>query len=167
MRGSPPPAPAPRPEARPAPMPTPNRNYAPPRRAPAEARTWHKSNGWRNEGAWGQHDNWQEHRSSDWAHDHRRWDQRGGYGGAYIPADRYQRRFGDRHVFRLHTRPVIENGYPRFRYGGYSFIMVDPWPSFWADDWYDSDDVYIDYDDGYYLHDRRYPDVAVALTVVP
>jgi hypothetical protein len=43
-------------------------------------------------------------------------------------------------------------GYPRFQYGGFSFMLVDPWPEYWAEDWYDTDDLYIDYDDGYYLY---------------
>ena len=57
-------------------------------------------------------------------------------------------------------------GYPRFEYGGYSFLLVDPWPELWAEDWYSSDDVYIDYSDGYYLHNRRYPNVRLAISVV-
>ena len=47
-------------------------------------------------------------------------------------------------------------------------MLVDPWPEYWADDWYDTDDLYIDYDDydnGYYLCNRRYPDVRLAITV--
>jgi hypothetical protein len=44
-------------------------------------------------------------------------------------------------------------------------MFVDPWPEYWADDWYQQDDVYIDYDDGYYLYNPRYPGVAIALTV--
>jgi hypothetical protein len=56
-------------------------------------------------------------------------------------------------------------GYPRFYYGGSSFLLLDPWPGYWADDWYYSDDLYIDYDDGYYLYNRMYPDVRLAITV--
>ena len=49
-------------------------------------------------------------------------------------------------------------GYPRFQYGGFSFSVVDPWPEYWSDDWYDNDDMYIDNTgDGYYLYNRRYP----------
>jgi hypothetical protein len=57
-------------------------------------------------------------------------------------------------------------GYPRFEYGGYSFILVDPGPEFWPTNWYDSDDLYIDYNDGYYLYDRRYPGYGVAVAIV-
>ena len=43
-------------------------------------------------------------------------------------------------------------GYPRFQYGGYWFSLVDLWPEYWSNNWYDNDDVYIDYaGDGYYL----------------
>jgi len=68
----------------------------------------------------------------------------------------------------MQYRPTMYMGYPRFSYGGYSFMLVDPWPEYWADNWYDSDDLYIDYnggDGGYYLHDRRYPNVSLAITV--
>jgi len=56
-------------------------------------------------------------------------------------------------------------GYPRFYYAGYSFLLVDPWPESWSDNWYENDDVYIDYDDGYYLYNRGYPYVRLAITV--
>ena len=53
---------------------------------------------------------------------------------------------------------MIYMGYPRFDYGGY-FMMVNPWPEYWNDDWYTSDNVYIDYNgDGYYLYDRGIPE---------
>ena len=59
---------------------------------------------------------------------------------------------------------MIYDGYPQFRYGGYNFLIVDPWPAYWDDGWYESDDLYISYDgDGYYLHNRRYPEVALAV----
>jgi len=49
-------------------------------------------------------------------------------------------------------------GFPRFQYGGYWFSVVDPYPEFWGNDWYESDDVYVAYaDNGYYLFDSRYP----------
>jgi hypothetical protein len=43
---------------------------------------------------------------------------------------------------------------------------VDPWPEYWPDDWYVSDDLYVDYDNGYYLYDRRDPRIALAITVM-
>jgi hypothetical protein len=66
----------------------------------------------------------------------------------------------------MQYRPTMYMGYPRFSYGGFSFMLVDPWPEYWADDWYDTDDLYIDYaGDGYYLYNRRYPGVGMAITV--
>jgi hypothetical protein len=56
-------------------------------------------------------------------------------------------------------------GYPRFSYGGFWFLLVDPWPGSWAENWYANDDVYIEYDDGYYLCNRSYPDFRLAITV--
>ncbi len=74
--------------------------------------------------------------------------------------------FGPGHFFRLHAPPTIYEGYPRFYYGGYNFTIVDPWPAYWGDAWYDADELFISWDgDGYYLHDRRYPDMALAVTV--
>ena len=71
------------------------------------------------------------------------------------------------HTFRMSHYPVMEvGGYPRFQYGDFSFSVVDPVPEYWSDDWYDNNDVYIDYSgDGYYLFNRRYPDDRVALSV--
>jgi hypothetical protein len=57
-------------------------------------------------------------------------------------------------------------GYPRFAYGGYSFLMLDPWPQDWDPNWYDNDDVYIDNQNGYYLYNRRYPRQRIAVTIV-
>jgi hypothetical protein len=60
-------------------------------------------------------------------------------------------------------------GYPRFEYGGYSFLLLDPWPENWPDTWYESDDLYIDYDNydqGYYLYNRRDPQVRLAVAIL-
>ncbi len=66
----------------------------------------------------------------------------------------------------MQSRPSIYMGYPRFSYDGFSFMILDPWPEYWADNWYETDDVYIGYDDGYYLYDRRSPYVRLAISVV-
>jgi hypothetical protein len=35
---------------------------------------------------------------------------------------------------------------------------MDPYPEYWGDSWYETDDVYVDYaDDGYYLYNRTHP----------
>src|ERR1019366_3753911 len=110
---------------------------------------------------------WQEHRAGNWQSDHRNWQQRGGYNGYQIPQERYHGYFGVNHGFRIGGLPfMVVGGFPRFQYGGYWFSMIDPWPGEWADDWYDSDDVYVDYmNGGYYLFDRMHPGVGIAISV--
>jgi hypothetical protein len=110
---------------------------------------------------------WLKYRSRSWQSEHRNWQQRGGYNGYRIPDDRYGRYFGQGHRFRINSLPlVIVGGYPRFQYGGFWFSLVDPWPEYWSDNWYDNDDVYIDYSgDGYYLYNRRHPRDRIAITV--
>ena len=104
---------------------------------------------------------WQQHRSQHWESDHRTWQQRGGYHGYRIPDDRFRGYFGPDHGFRIYGLPfLVVGGYPRFQYDGYWFSPVDPWPEYWGNDWYDNDDVYVNYvDNGYYLYNRRYPGV--------
>jgi hypothetical protein len=110
---------------------------------------------------------WQEHRSRSWNSDHRTWQQRGGYNGYRIPDDRFHGYFGQDHGFRINGLPfLVVGGYPRFQYEGYWFSMVDPWPEYWSNDWYDTDDVYVTYvDNGYYLFDRRYPNTGIAISI--
>ncbi len=110
---------------------------------------------------------WQQHRSQRWDSDHRNWQQRGGYNGYRIPDERFRGYFGEGHGFRIYGLPfLVVGGYPRFQYDGYWFSMVDPWPEYWANDWYDTDDVYVAYvDNGYYLFDRRYPTVGIAISI--
>jgi hypothetical protein len=110
---------------------------------------------------------WQQHRAGNWQADHRNWQQSGGYNGYRIPNDRFRGYFGEGYAFRIGGLPfMMVGGYPRFQYGGYWFSAVDPWPAYWGDNWYDNDDVYVNYvDNGYYLYDRRYPGVCVAISV--
>lgn len=113
------------------------------------------------------HEQWMHHRAKHWKHEHRPWHARGGYRGYVIPADRFHAHFGPSHWFRVHTVPVmIVESRPRFQFGGFWFSMVDPWPESWAPTWYETDDVYIDYvNDGYYMYNRRHPDIAIAVNV--
>jgi hypothetical protein len=110
---------------------------------------------------------WQEHRSQRWDSDHRTWQQRGGYNGYRVPDDRYRGYFGRDHGFRIYGLPfMVVGGYPRFQYEGYWITTVDPWPEYWGNDWYDNDDVYVVYvDNGYYLYNRRYPNVGIAIRI--
>ena len=110
---------------------------------------------------------WQEHRSQRWDSDHRNWQQRGGYNGYRIPDDHNRGYFGRDHGFRIYGLPfLVVGGYPRFQYEGYWISLVDPWPEYWGNDWYDNDDVYVTYaDNGYYLYNRRYPNVGIAISI--
>ena len=110
---------------------------------------------------------WQQHRASSWQTQHQTWQQRGGYNGYRIPANRFSGYFGSNHGFRIYSLPlIIVGGYPRFQYGGYWFSLIDPWPEYWSADWYQNDDLYIDYsNDGYYLYNRRYPGPGLAISV--
>jgi hypothetical protein len=110
---------------------------------------------------------WQEHRAHDWQSEHRDWQQRGGYNGERIPDDRYRGYFGPDHTFRIYSSPVVVvGGSPRFQYSGFYFNVIDPWPEYWSDNWYEDDDVYVDYSgDGYYLYNRRYPRDRIAISV--
>lgn len=108
-----------------------------------------------------------EHRAKSWQSEHHRWHERGGYHGFRIPEDRFRASFGEDHSFRISNfsfRTV--SGSPAFLCQGFWVVLVDPIPEFWGEDWYDTDDVYISWlDDGYYLFDRRYPSIAIAVTI--
>ncbi|MGA8111196.1 MAG: hypothetical protein WBD46_03625 [Acidobacteriaceae bacterium] len=110
---------------------------------------------------------WQQHRAGNWQSDHRTWQQRGGYHGYRIPDARFQGYFGPGHGFLIRGLPfMVVGGFPRFQYDGYWLSVVDPWPQQWGNDWYDNDQVYLDYDDGgYYLYNRSYPGVGIAVSI--
>jgi hypothetical protein len=60
----------------------------------------------------------------------------------------------------------MEGDYPRFQYDGFWFSVLDPWPEYWAENWYGNDFMYIEYSgDGYYLRNRRHPHDRIALAV--
>ena len=82
--------------------------------------------------------------------------------GGRIPDDRFREHFGREHVFVI-NRPVIVEGAPRFQYGGYWFVIANPWPV----DWAYTDQVYVDYIDGeYYVLSPVHPGVRVLINVV-
>jgi len=81
---------------------------------------------------------------------------------ARIPDERFRASYGRQHVFHI-SRVTVVGGSPRFAYGGYNFVLVEPWPAGWAY----TDDCYIDYVDGeYFLFDLLHPGVRIAITVV-
>ena len=110
---------------------------------------------------------WQGHRSQNWQSDHRSWQQRGGYHGYRIPENRYNGYFGPDHGFVIYSQPyMVVGGFPRFQYNGFWFSLVDPWPDNWGNNWYQTDNVYIVYEnDGYYMYNPRYPGVGIAISV--
>jgi hypothetical protein len=124
--------------------------------------------GWHNRAQRGraQYATWEKHRAHRWQSEHRSWRARGGYHGYRIPEHRYRSLFGPSHRFRVDRCPlVIVSGYPRFYHGGYWVTFIDPWPEYWADNWYERDDCYVTYvDDGYYLTNARYPGVRIAVS---
>ena len=80
---------------------------------------------------------------------------------ARIPDDKFREHFGRQHTVVI-RQPVIVECQPRFQYGGYWFVISDPWPAEWAY----TDQCYIDDVDGeYFLFDLVHPGVRVALFV--
>ena len=132
-----------------------------------QAVAWQQQKGWLKQGGgWQGRSTWQQDGDKNWNSDHRTWAQRGGYGGYYIPQNTYNLSFGSQHWFRMGGLPAMYMGYPRFSHDGLWFMLVDPWPETWAENWYAVDDVYIDYyDNGYYLCNRAYPGFRIAVTV--
>jgi hypothetical protein len=80
----------------------------------------------------------------------------------HIPDNQFHAHFGHQHTFVV-NEPIIVAGQPRFQYGGYWFVISQPWPVGWTY----SDECYIDYVDGeYILFDLLHPGVQVVLFVV-
>lgn len=141
-------------------------SYAPPQRSTQQAQAWQQKGGWKQSGGWQGGATFQAGRATNWGSEHRTWAQRGGYGGYYIPQASFGLYFGVGHMFQIGSQPFMVGGYPEFRYGGYTFMMVDPWPGDWSPNWFSADQMYVGYDSGYYLYDQMHPGEAVALTVV-
>jgi hypothetical protein len=71
----------------------------------------------------------------------------------------YRASFGSEHRFHV-SRGDYEHH--MFRYGGYQFRFVDPWPRAWAY----SDPVYVVYvDGGYYMYDPVHPGIRITLNI--
>jgi hypothetical protein len=87
-------------------------------------------------------------------------ENRGGHDHGRISNAHYESRFGREHSFHVSHG---DYNHRRFRYGGYAFGFIDPWPM----DWGYSDDVYVEYtDDGYYMYDRFHPGVRIAINIL-
>ena len=83
------------------------------------------------------------------------------YGGYYIPQYSFNLYFGSQH-FRFRTARsciwVIRGSVSGDR---------SCWIPGRSQDWYEADDVYIDYaGDGYYLYNRDYPQQRLAITIL-
>ena len=79
-----------------------------------------------------------------------------------IPDDRFKAHFGREHTFHV-GHPTVVEGHPRFQYGGYSFIIAQPWPTGWG---YDDDVYVVDVNGVYYLVDVAHPGVQLELQVI-
>lgn len=78
------------------------------------------------------------------------------------PDEQFQQHFGAEHRFHM-ARPTVVEGFPRFEYHGFSFVIEEPWPEYW----YDDDDFYIVFERGaYYLRDYDDPGVEVQVVLV-
>lgn len=80
-----------------------------------------------------------------------------------IPDQDFRAHFGREHRFAP-GRMQVYDGRPRFFYSGYTFELLQPWPSDWA---FDEDDCYIDYIDGsYWLFNDLYPGEQIPVIIV-
>ena len=85
---------------------------------------------------------------------------RGGNEHGRISDDHYAAHFGSRHSFHVNRGDYDRR---RFRYGGYEFGFIDPWPIGWGY----SDDVYVEYTDGgYYMYNRFQPGVRISISIL-
>jgi hypothetical protein len=132
----------------------------------ADWKSWQKSKAWKKNGGWPGAAHWKDHRAKNWKAEHRTWAQRGGYHGFVVPAAHYDARFGRHRFFVIRSEPVIYMGHPRFKQGGYTFLMVDPYPETWSPAWYRSDEVYVVNNGGYYLVNRKHPATPLAVVVL-
>lgn len=85
---------------------------------------------------------------------------RGGNEHGRISNEHYAAHFGSEHRFHV-SRGDYEHR--RFRYGGYAFGFIDPWPIGWGY----SDDVYVEYTDGgYYMYNRVQPGARISVNIL-
>jgi hypothetical protein len=85
---------------------------------------------------------------------------------AHIPDAKFKSNFGQQHKFTVNqvvTERTVVAGQTQFVYSGYTFVIMDPWPTEWAY----TDSCYIDYtNDEYVLVDLLHPGIFITLFVV-
>lgn len=82
--------------------------------------------------------------------------------GRRIPDDQFRTHFGREHHFHVQREQIVNVSQPVVVYGGYSWQLVEPWPS----DWSYEDDCYIDEVDGeYFLFDVLHPGIRIAVFI--
>jgi hypothetical protein len=107
---------------------------------------------------------WMKTRAKTWDTEHRTWVQRGGYVGFRVPDDKIFPVFRSRACFPYQHVALSRNPgttvlpVQRVLDAGRGSVAES-----WADNWYDTDDVYVRYDNGYYLYNQRYPGVGLSL----
>jgi hypothetical protein len=134
-----------------------------PARTSSDAKHWQDKRMWRQPGTWAGADTWANARAKDWTKERTTWPLRGGYGGAFITQAEYEKHYTVSHNFRIGDQPRMKNGYAHFKHAGDHFVIVDPYPENWNEKWHSSDDVYLEYNQGYYLHNRQHPGSPLAV----
>ena len=137
-----------------------------PMRSDEDAKKWQDNRMWRQTGTWQGGKDWNNARSKNWQRDHSTWPQRGSYGGAFITQPEYDKHYTVAHDFRIGDEPKMIDGYAHFKHEGDEFVIVDPYPENWNTKWHSSDDVYLDYNQGYYLHNRQHTGSPLAVMVL-
>jgi hypothetical protein len=83
--------------------------------------------------------------------------------GRRLPDDQFRAHFGREHRFHVDRQRIVNVSQPVVVYGGYSFQLVDAWPSDWSYD----DDCYIDDVNGeYFLFDALHPGIRIAVFLI-
>ena len=83
--------------------------------------------------------------------------------GRRLPDNQFRAHFGREHRFHVDRQRIVNVSQPVVVYGGYSFQLVDAWPSDWSYD----DDCYIDDVDGeYFLFDALHPGIRIAVFLI-
>lgn len=131
-----------------------------------QVQAWQAQRKWHRPGAWPGNASWKGAQAEDWKAERRAWPQRGGYRGRMIGKTDFGRFYGAENPFRLWLRPKVKNGYPHFSHRGNTFRIVDPYPENWNPSWHRRNSLFVGYDRGYYLHNRKYPGFPIAVMVV-